>query len=355
MTASIERLAADRAAHEDALVGGGPGRLLALRGAAGRIGLLRESAARLRSEAAAELAEAAAHQTTGPSPDELGRALDEAESAARAAARERDDLVARAELARQRLSALDGSLAEREGLPPAARALAESGEQLVLSRIQAEPGRERAVAAALGRLAAGIVAGDADRGLALVRQAQASGLGSLVVLVGRDPRKIVESLPVVEARELLASQVPAVTADGIGWDPARGELWFAGETAEALLLELEATRREHAAALVRLEEAAAASRGCGNRRGWERAGGDGRLRPCRAPAGEAPPGPGSAGAARAGRGAARRDAANRRHAGRTARGAARRPGESRRRRPRRARRPRRRASPRRGRDRGAGA
>jgi chromosome segregation protein len=254
VTASIESLAVDRAGHEDALVGGGPGKLLALRGAAGRIGLLQESAARLRAETAAELAEA--QEMRGPSADELGRAADEAESAARAAARDRDDLGARLDLARARLAALDSSLAEREGLPPAARSLAERGETLVLSAIEAEPGRERAVAAALGRLAAGVVADDPERALELVRQAQASGLGPLVVLVGRDPRQIVESLPVVEPDQLLASPVPAVTPDGIGWDPSRGELWFAGETAEALLLELEARRREHAAALSRLEEAA---------------------------------------------------------------------------------------------------
>ena len=70
-----------------------------------------------------------------------------------------------------------------------------------------------------------------------------SGLGSLYVLVGRDPRKLVD-LPVIEREALLASTVPAVTADGIGWDPDRGELWFAGETAEAVLLELDSRRRE---------------------------------------------------------------------------------------------------------------
>src|SRR5581483_2453929 len=32
-----------------------------------------------------------------------------------------------------------------------------------------------------------------------------------------------------------------------GWDPRRGELWFAGETAEAVLLELDTRRRELAA------------------------------------------------------------------------------------------------------------
>jgi chromosome segregation protein len=37
--------------------------------------------------------------------------------------------------------------------------------------------------------------------------------------------------------------VPSVTAEGYGYDPARGELWFAGETAEAVLLELQARRR----------------------------------------------------------------------------------------------------------------
>jgi chromosome segregation protein len=79
--------------------------------------------------------------------------------------------------------------------------------------------------------------------LRLVERARAAGLGSIVVLVGRDPRELVAELPVVPRDQLLASRVPAVTVDGIGWDPGRGELWFAGETAEALLLELEARRR----------------------------------------------------------------------------------------------------------------
>ena len=40
----------------------------------------------------------------------------------------------------------------------------------------------------------------------------------------------------------MQSTVPAVTREGYGYDPQRGELWFAGETAEAVLLELEARR-----------------------------------------------------------------------------------------------------------------
>src|SRR5205807_1469688 len=137
--------------------------------------------------------------------------------------------------------------AEREGLPPAARALAERGERLVLSALDVPPGQERAVTAALGHRAGALLADDPHSALALVQQAQAEGLGSLVVVVGRDPRSLI--LPVVSLTELLSSPVAAVTAEGIGWDPQRGELWFAGEAAEALLLELEARRRELAAEL----------------------------------------------------------------------------------------------------------
>ena len=155
------------------------------------------------------------------------------------------------ELARERLAALEHALAELEGLPPAARALAEQGERLALSLLEVEPGRERAVAASLAHRAAAVVAGDPERALELVGRAQAARLGSLVVLVGRDPRELL--LPVVPREQLLASAVPAVTTDGIGWDPQRRELWFTGETAEALLLELEARRRRLAAEVAELD------------------------------------------------------------------------------------------------------
>ena len=85
--------------------------------------------------------------------------------------------------------------------------------------------------------------------LALLERARDAGLGSLVVLVGRDPAQLVAQIPVVSKEELLASSVPAVTPEGFGYDPARGELWFAGETAEALLLELQARRRSLASEL----------------------------------------------------------------------------------------------------------
>src|SRR5207253_4725090 len=116
----------------------------------------------------------------------------------------------------------------REGLPPAARALAEEGERLALDALEVDPGLERAVAAALGPAAAALVTDDARAGLALLERARARGLGSLRVLVGRDPGQIVAGYRVVELDELLESPAPAVTREGFGFDPLRGELWFAG-------------------------------------------------------------------------------------------------------------------------------
>jgi chromosome segregation ATPase len=165
---------------------------------------------------------------------------------------EREALTEQARLARERLQTLERALAEREGLPPAARALAEEGERLALSLLDVEPGRERAVAAALGHRAPALVATDARAALALAERARAAGLGSVIVLT-RDPRDLVRELPVVSNEELLHSQVPAVTPEGFGYDPQRGEIWFAGETAEAVWLELEARRRALAAEVEELE------------------------------------------------------------------------------------------------------
>jgi chromosome segregation protein len=165
------------------------------------------------------------------------RVLDESIRAERAA------LADEIRLLEGRVRALDRTLAEREGLPPAARALAEDGERIAFSLLEVEPGRERAVTAALGRSASAVVRDDATDALALLERARDAGLGSLVVLVGRDPEQLVAETPVVSKEELLSSKVRAVTPEGFGYDPERGELWFAGETAEAMLLELQARRR----------------------------------------------------------------------------------------------------------------
>jgi chromosome segregation protein len=186
---------------------------------------------------------------------------------------EREALREKARLARERLAALEHSLAEREGLPPAARALAEEGERLALSLLEVEAGYERAVAAALGARAAALVAADTPGALKLVEQARKAGLGDLAVLVparGEDRRQARPPLLGAEplscrvhprpggerVAELLADvwlAEPAelaqaesgvlVTREGHCFDAARGELWYAGETAEAVLLQLDARRR----------------------------------------------------------------------------------------------------------------
>jgi len=212
--------------------------LYRLRSARERLELRRESAESLLERLRAELSQPR-------------RVLD---SRVRA---EREALKEQARVARERLQTLERALAEREGLPPAARALAEQGQRLALSLLDVAPGRERAVAAALGHRAPALMATDARAALALAERARAGGLGSVVVLT-RDPRELVRELPVVAKEELLHSKVPAVTPEGFGYDPDRGEIWFAGETAEAVWLELEARRRALAAEVDELEARVAA-------------------------------------------------------------------------------------------------
>jgi len=247
--AKLDALLAQRMEIESELTGAAGERESALavsyelRRQAARLAVQRESAQRLIQRLSAELAEAEEDaRRPGPSPQELEREALYARAAARDAAHERDTLAERALTAQERLATLDRSLAEREGIPPAARALAEQGERLALSLLDVEPGDERAVAAALGPRASALVAPTAKAALELLERAAATGLGSLRVLAGRDPRELVAELRVVEKDELLGVAVPSVTRDGYGYDPQRGELWFAGETAEAVLLELEARR-----------------------------------------------------------------------------------------------------------------
>jgi chromosome segregation protein len=214
----------------------------------------RESASSLASQLQAELAEAEeAARVTGLSPQELERAATEASAAARVTARERDELAERARLGHERLAALETTLAEREGIPPAARALAEAGEILALSMLDVVAGSERAIAAALGPRASALVVKDATAAMALVERAAASGLGSIRVLIGREPADLVAELPVVSKDRLLQATTASVTPEGYGYDPERGELWFAGETAEAVLIELDARRRSLAEETAELE------------------------------------------------------------------------------------------------------
>jgi len=257
----LQTLLAERKRVEEDLARAAGG--FALRGAVDRVALRRESAAALVESLREELKQAPPAE--GPSRAELERAANEAEAAARAAARERDALEERVRLARERLAALNQSIAEREGLPPAARALAEAGGRLALSLLEVEPGAERAVAAALGHRAAAVFANDASEGLRLLERARTDGLGSLIVLLGRPPLaqgappapsarpaaelvtgegNLLDGIWLVDADDLLAaSHGVVVTPEGHGYDVDRRELWFAGETAEAVMLGLAARRR----------------------------------------------------------------------------------------------------------------
>ncbi len=277
-TSGESRLAAlrlERAGVEAALAdatGGQEGanrRLVALGAARERLGLRQESATTLVATLSAELEEARAiARRGGPSPAELEARANEAAAAARAAATERDDVAERSRSARERLQALERAIAEREGIPPAASALAAAGETLALSALEAEPGAERAIAAALAWRASAVLARDARHGLELLERTRRDGLGSLTVIVDHEPAPAAAT-PVAGARPLreLAAGDPAalrlldgiwlvpvehlldaghgtvITTEGHGYDAERGELWFAGETAEAVLLEMDARRR----------------------------------------------------------------------------------------------------------------
>ena len=229
-----------------------------LRGLGERLALRAERAQALLADVRAELG--AAREAAALDPERLERQAETAAAAAREAASERDALAERARLLRDRLEALDRSLSEREGLAPAARALAERGERLALTLVDPEVGEERALAAALGPRASALVADDVASALELVERVRAEGLGNVVVLLADRAESLLRSVDVVPRDRLLQAERPAVTPEGHGYDPERGELWFAGETAEALLLELQTRRKTLAAEADELDADAAAAK-----------------------------------------------------------------------------------------------
>ncbi len=273
--ATLAELRGERSSVEAALAdatGGQEGanrRLVSLGAARERLSLRQESVATLAENLARELAEAQLLvRRGGPSPVELELRANDAAAAARAAATERDDVAERSRSTRERLQALERAIAEREGIPPAASALAAAGETLALSALDAEPGAERAIAAALTWRASAVLTRDAQSGLELLERTRRDGLGSLTVIVDREPApptappvedarplseladgdpaalRLLDGVWLVETDRLLdATHGTVITAEGHGYDTERGELWFAGETAEAVLLEMDARRR----------------------------------------------------------------------------------------------------------------
>ncbi|HET6682337.1 MAG TPA: chromosome segregation protein SMC [Gaiella sp.] len=268
--ARAEREAVDRGLGE--LTGGSGaanGALVALGATRERLKARHERAVELARELEQQHEVARAHTREGrPTPAELEELANAAAADARVAVTERDDLAERARSARDRLAALERSLEEREGIAPAARALAAEGARLALQGLEVESGLEQAVAAALASYASALLASDPRAGLDLLERARTKGLGRLDVLVGT-PRRAADdpSVPGAtplaahatgdnEAMQLLAGvwlvDVPqlldaqagiVVTREGHGYDAERGALWFAGEAGEAMLLELDARRR----------------------------------------------------------------------------------------------------------------
>ena len=232
--------------------------------AAERIALGVERAHALSEDWRVELG--AAEEAAALQPARLEKEAAAAEAAAREAASVRDTLAEKARVVGSRLEALDRALAEREGLTPAARALAERGERLALSLVDPEAGGERALAAALGPRASALVADDPGAALELVERARAEGLGNVVVLLADRAEALLRSVDVVPRTELLTSTRLAVTKEGHGFDPDRGELWYAGETAEALLLELQTRRKALAGECEALAREASAAEAAAARR-----------------------------------------------------------------------------------------
>ena len=242
--------------------------LVALGAARERLKVRHERAVDLARELAQQHETARAHTRAGqPTPAELEERANAAAAEARIAATERDDLAERARSARDRLGALERSLDEREGIAPAARALAAEGARLALQQLEVESGLEKAVAAALVSASA-LLAQEPRAGLVLLERARTEGLGRLDVLVatarshgdtppvaGAEPLtahvtgdddavQLLAGVWLVDARGLLdARSGTVVTREGHGYDADRGVLWFAGEAGGAMLLELDARRR----------------------------------------------------------------------------------------------------------------
>jgi chromosome segregation protein len=160
-----------------------------------------------------------------------------------------------------RLETLDAAIERGDGLPPAARALRDRGARLLVTGIEAAPGYERAVAAALGWRAGAVVTEKLEDALDMVRDAG----GELTVVTGRaargDGRAPAGGRPLSEVATLrdpsLAWAIEgvwlvddlagvehgvAVTADGAGIDADRGELWRIPDAGEAAWLSARAER-----------------------------------------------------------------------------------------------------------------
>ena len=263
LATELEQVLEARGRAESLLTGGGRDSLLALRGAAQRLAVRHESAQRLLGELRGQLVEARNRPSGASRRRNSGLAADAADASARAAARERDDLPGSRGSGSgtpSRRSNIHSRSARACRLPRGRWPRRESGSCCSWSR----PTRaaELAVAAALGHRASAVVADDLRRGLELIDRARA--LGPRPGPCAGRPR------PGRARSRAAGRRVGRVTdlecaggdrgRDRLGPEP--GELWFAGETAEAVLLELEARSHElHAEVEGLMGSAADAERG----------------------------------------------------------------------------------------------
>jgi chromosome segregation protein len=193
----------------------------------------------------------------GCSAAELG--VEAARGQVRDARARADQAEAAEQLARTRLLSLETAVDRGEGLPPAARALQDAGARLVVQGVEAAPGFERAVAAALGWRAGAVVVERVEEALTLLRE----GEGELgVVLAGRAPvpggrqgrplaevctihdpqlAALIEGVRLVDDLGSVTSGV-AVTTSGSGIDADRGELWRTADAAETAWMVARAAR-----------------------------------------------------------------------------------------------------------------
>ena len=161
----LEGLLADRARAEEELSDAAGRREAAvaaryrLQGGVERLELRAESAAALleRFRAETPAGEDETDRATSPASSSRRRGRPRRRGAPSASA---SRLSERAALVRERVRALEQALAEQEGLPPAARALAEDGARLALAALDVPSGTERAVAAALRSRASAVLADD---------------------------------------------------------------------------------------------------------------------------------------------------------------------------------------------------
>ena len=208
--------------------------------------------------------------------EELEHSEEDAQARAeesRSALETRERLTQTLSLAADRLTSLERSLAEREGLPPAARVLADEGRDLALSLLDVDEGYEQAVATALSWRGAAVLADGADDAVALLERSRREGLGTLAVVVsdvgparevgpcppgaealtdhalarpgGEPVARLLDGvwlLPLERLTDISAGM--GVTTEGHCFDADRGELWYEGETARSVLMSLETRQRE---------------------------------------------------------------------------------------------------------------